>query len=163
MCECNFNVGPDAPIVENELGGKQSKAIGAFHLIDPGFMYGLFDSWECWTLAVPVLEYMEGECSKDEMAARLIWDKGNDEKRDIVLMIAKTMEYGIDRYKLNNWRLIPEEDHINHALTHLFMAEIGNTDDDHIAHFYTRIMMAYATKPSKKFERGYRALPLCED
>lgn len=44
-----------------------------------------------------------------------------------------------------------------------FMAEIGNTDDDHIAHFYTRIMMAYATKPSKEFERGYKALPLCED
>lgn len=93
----------------------------------------------------------------------LIWDKGNSEKRDIILMIAKTMEYGIGRYKLNNWRLIPEEDHLNHALTHLFMAEIGNTDDDHIAHFYTRIMMAYATNPSKEFERGYKALPLCTD
>lgn len=162
MCECNFNVGPDAPIVENELGGKQSKAIGAFHLIDPSFMYGIF---ECkrWELALPVLDYMEGECLKDEMVARLIWDKGNSEKKDIILMIAKTMEYGIGRYKLNNWRLIPEEDHINHALTHLFMAEIDNTDDDHIAHFYTRIMMAYATKPSKEFERGYKALPLCED
>ena len=53
MCECNFNVGPDAPIVENELGGKQSRAIGAFHLIDPVFMYGLFSDY--WELAVPVL------------------------------------------------------------------------------------------------------------
>lgn len=162
MCECNFNVGPDAPIVENELGGKQSKAIGAFHLIDPGFLYGIFSA-KYWQMATPVISYMDGEIDKDDMVDRLIWDREDDEKRDIVLMIAKTMEYGIGRYKLNNWRLIPEEDHLNHALTHLFMAEIDNTDDDHIAHFYTRIMMAYATKPSKEFERGYKALPLCED
>lgn len=162
MCECNFNVGPDAPIVENELGGKQSKAIGAFHLIDPGFMYGIFDD-KYWQIANPVISYMDGEIDKDDMVSQLIWDKEDDEKRDIVLMIAKTMEYGIGRYKLNNWRLIPEEEHLNHALIHLFMADIGNTDDDHIAHFYTRIMMAYATKPSKEFERGYQALPLCED
>lgn len=162
MCEYNFNVGPDAPIVENELGGKQSKAIGAFHLIDPVFMYGIFSN-KCRELAIPVLDYMEGDCLKDEMVARLIWDKEDNEKRDIVVMIAKTLEYGIGRYKFNNWRLIPEEEHLNHALIHLFMAEIGNTDDDHIAHFYTRIMMAHATKPSKEFERGYKALPLCED
>lgn len=160
MCECNFNVGPDAPIVENELGGKQSKAIGAFHLIDPGFLYGIFMQ-EYWQMATPVISYMDGEIDKDDMVSQLIWD--NDNGPNIILMIAKTMEYGIGRYKLNNWRLIPEEDHINHALTHLFMAEIGNTDDDHIAHFYTRIMMAYATKPSKEFERGYKALPICED
>lgn len=162
MCECNFNVGPDAPIVENKLGGKQSKAIGAFHLIDPGFLYGIFDD-KYWQIANPVISYMDGEIDKDDMVSQLIWDKEDNEKRDIVLMIAKTMEYGIGRYKLNNWRLIPEEEHLNHALIHLFMAEIGNTDDDHIAHFYTRIMMAYATKPSKEFERGYKALPLCED
>lgn len=161
MCECNFNVGPDAPIIENELGGKQSKAIGAFHLIDPVFMYGIFNNKYC--LVTPVISYMNGEIDKDDMVARLIWDKEDDEKRDIILMIAKTMEYGIGRYKLNNWRLIPEEDHLNHALTHLFMAEIGNTDDNHIAHFYTRIMMAYATRLSKEFKRGYKALPLCED
>lgn len=162
MCECNFNVGPDAPIVENELGGKQSKAIGAFHLIDPGFMYGIFDD-KYWQIANPVISYMDGEIDKDDMVSQLIWDKEDDEKRDIVLMIARTMEYGIGRYKLNNWRLIPEEEHLNHALIHLFMADIGNTDDDHIAHFYTRIMMAYATKPSEEFEIGYKALPLCED
>lgn len=162
MCECNFNVGPDAPIVENELGGKQSKAIGAFHLIDPAFMCGIFDD-KYWQIANPVISYMDGEIDKDDMVSQLIWDKEDDEKRDIVLMIARTMEYGIGRYKLNNWRLIPEEEHLNHALIHLFMAEIGNTDDDHIAHFYTRIMMAYATKPSKEFVRGYKALPLCED
>ena len=161
MCDCNFNVGPDAPIVENELGGKQSKAIGAFHLIDPNFMYGIFEKY--WGIANSVISYMDGEINKDDMASQLIWSREDNEKRDIVLMIAKTMEYGIGRYKLNNWILIPEEDHINHALIHLFMAEIGNTDDDHIAHFYTRIMMAYATKPSKEFERGYKALPLCED
>lgn len=161
MCKCNFNVGPDAPIVENELGGKQSKAIGAFHLIDPAFMYGIFEKY--WGIANSVISYMDGEIDKDDMASQLIWSREDNEKRDIVLMVAKTMEYGIGRYKLNNWRLIPEEDHINHALIHLFMAEIGNTDDDHIAHFYTRIMMAYATKPSKEFERGYKALPLCED
>lgn len=162
MCEYNFNVGPDAPIVENELGGKQSKAIGAFHLMDPGFMYGIFVD-RYWQIATLVIKYMDGEIDKYDMVSQLIWDKEDDEKRDIILMIAKTMEYGIGRYKLNNWRLIPEEDHLNHALTHLFMAEIGNTEDDHIAHFYTRIMMAYATKPSKEFERGYKALPICED
>lgn len=58
MCECNFNVGPDAPIVENKLGGKQSKAIGAFHLIDPVFMHGIFDD-KYWQIANPVISYMD--------------------------------------------------------------------------------------------------------
>lgn len=156
MCECNFNVGPDAPIVVNELGGKQSKAVGAFHLVDPIFLYGFFEQQN--RLALPIIKYMNGEINKDNMTLDIL-----EQVPDTLIQIAKTLEEGASKYPVNNWRLIPEEDHLNHALIHLYAIERGDTQDDHKGHFLTRIMMAYATKPSKEFERGYKALPICKD
>lgn len=156
MCECNFNIGPDAPIVENELGGKQSKTIGAFHLVDPTFLYGFFSVY--FTVAATICNYMNGNISKEEMVKRVL-----DHFDDALILIAKTLEYGASRYPINNWRLIPEEDHLNHALIHLYALEKNDTQDDHLGHFLTRIMMAYATDPSNEFKRGYKALPICKD
>lgn len=37
-----------------------------------------------------------------------------------VLSVAKVMAQGARKYGANNWRQIPRQDHINHALAHLF-------------------------------------------
>ena len=138
-------VGKDAEIVTNDKGGKQSKAIGAFHLVDPIFMYGFFEHQ--YRLALPVIKYMNGEINKDNMTLDIL-----EQVPDALIQIAKVLEYGASRYKPNNWRLIPEEDHLNHALIHLYALEQGDTQDDHLGHFLTRIMMVYATEKSVGFD-----------
>lgn len=143
-------VGKDAEIVTNDKGGKQSKAIGAFHLVDPIFLYGFFAIKH--EEADAICSYMKGSISKDEMTHIIM-----ELHPDALLQIAKTLEEGASRYKPNNWRLIPEEDHLNHALIHLYALEEGDTQDDHLGHFLTRIMMAYATE--KSFKGNYTEVP----
>lgn len=139
-------IGKDAEIVVNEKGGKQSKAIGAFYLVDPIFLIGFFKeyNYEISNIAY----YMLGKQTKEEMV-KCIMDKYSN----ALMQIAKVLEYGASRYSPNNWRLIPEEDHLNHALIHLYALEEGDTQDDHLGHFLTRIMMAYATE--KSFQGNY--------
>ena len=91
-------VGPDAEIVTNEQGGKQSKAVAAFHLMDAPTM----------------------------------------------IRLGKVLQYGASRYGRDNWRKIPCEDHLNHALAHIFAAFAGDTQDDHLGHAFCRLMMACA-------------------
>lgn len=71
-----------------------------------------------------------------------------------IIAIAQVLQYGADRYEPNNWRLIPEEEHINHALIHIIAHLAGDTQDDHINHALCRLMMAKATEKSKNFAYG---------
>ena len=168
-------VGRDAEIVTNEKGGKQSKAPMAMHLIDPHFLTFFANN------KAEELEYLDETdniCVSEEEREkhgcyRAIEDIGlfmlsggdafylataldcleADENKQMI-NIAKVLQYGADRYAPNNWRLIPQEEHINHALIHLMAAVIGDKQDDHIDHAMCRLMMAYATKPSEKFAYG---------
>lgn len=150
-------MGTDAEIVTNENGGEQSKAPAALHLIDP-----LFLSDECSNL----LEKMTEPCFILEAIRLICLGMYHDEhsvgfieaarilepdfsKR--LMMIGKTLQYGATRYTPNNWRLIPQEEHINHALLHLLALYSGDTQDDHLSHALTRLMMASATEVSKGF------------
>lgn len=142
-------IGKDAEIVENENGGLQSKAIGYFHYVDPLFLYGYFETYH--REAGYIVDYLNKEIDIETLANDLCFSKP-----ETLLLIAKTMEYGAIKgnkgkgYPKDNWRKISEDDHINHALAHLYAAELGDTQDDHIAHFYTRIMMAYAVHYQKE-------------
>ena len=138
-------ISPDAEVVTNSKGGKQSKAIGAFHLVDPDFLYGFYEHQ--YQLANPLIKYMSGDISKDEMTQRVL-----EQIPDALIQIAKVLEYGASRYSPNNWRLIPEEDHMNHALIHLYALEKEDKQDDHLGHFLTRLMMVYATDKSVGFD-----------
>lgn len=167
-------VGQDAEIVTNEKGGKQSKSPMAMHLVDPIYLYNLA------TNKAEELEYEdEGEstCVDDEdreayscykaIANIALFMKNNDklylqwamdcldcDEITQVISIAKVLQYGAGRYSPNNWRLIPEEEHINHALIHLVAHLAGDTQDNHIDHALCRLMMANATDRSKKFNYG---------
>lgn len=57
---------------------------------------------------------------------------------------AKIQAEGDTKYGKDNWRLISEEDHIAHALTHLTLHLAGDNDEAHLAHALTRVHMAMA-------------------
>lgn len=167
-------VGQDAEIVTNEKGGKQSKAPMAMHLIDPKFLaifakngakeVEYIDSDDnlkvdtedktrhsCFKAIEWIASYMQvGGAEYLRYAAD--WLEENDVQQ--MIRIAKVLQFGADKYKANNWRLIPQEEHINHALIHLVAALAGDTQDDHIDHALCRLMMAYATEKSDNFEYG---------
>ena len=145
-------VGKDAEIVVNENGGKQSKSPMAAHLIPPELLETLF-TLEKTDIANCISEIGSAMVDSDNIQYFLkrALNAIEPNKYQQLTRVAKVMQEGAEKYEPNNWRLIPQEEHINHALIHLFAAALGDTQDNHIDHALTRIMMAYATKPSEGF------------
>lgn len=165
-------VGKDAEIVTNAAGGKQSKAPMAIHLIDPDFLFcwsadrmgeieyidrddcSCVDSenseaYDCYTCIRNIAHYMNSDNEENLLQAAIESLEADPIKQ--LTRMAKVLQYGADRYEPNNWRLIPQEEHINHALIHIIAHLAGDTQDDHIDHALCRLMMAYATKTSPNF------------
>lgn len=167
-------VGADAEVVTNEKGGKQSKSPMAMHLLDPYFLIDFaknkaeeleyedegestcvdgenVDTYRCYRAIEFIGNFM---LLDDKMFLQYAMDELKIEELQQIISIAKVLQYGASRYKANNWRLIPQEEHINHALIHIIAHLAGDTQDEHIDHALCRLMMAYATKKSKSFEYG---------
>lgn len=151
-------VGKDAEIEVNEKGGKGSKTPAALHLIDPTFFLNniLIESCKgnnrervvlCTTIK-DVAEYMSTN-DLDRLYEATI-DLEVD-PIDRLINIGKVLQEGAKKYEINNWRLVPREIHINHALIHLLAALAGDTQDDHKEHALCRLMMAIATTESPNF------------
>lgn len=96
-------VGPDAPVVENEYGAKQSQSPYRMDLIDA----------------------------------------------KALLKIAEVHKQGGDKYGDTNWHNIPVNDHINHALVHIYAHLAEDTSDEHLAHAATRMIFALALQLRK--------------
>lgn len=175
MCDKHISiegVGKDAEIITNDKGGKQSKSPMAMHLVDPEYLKKIFrekaENLEFCTeeenIVVDVedmkirgyfraIEYIASYMKSGvDFELTLAMDSLCDNKIQQVINVAKILQYGADRYEPNNWRLIPEEEHINHALIHIIAHLTGDTQDDHINHALCRLMMAKATKPSERFK-----------
>lgn len=167
-------VGEDAEIITNAAGGRQSKSPMAMHLVDPYYLEEMFkdlaekeeycdegdstcvraesiDKHSCCRAIEYIAAYMR---SGVDFELTLAMDSLCDDELQQVTRIAKVLQYGADRYEPNNWRLIPEEEHINHALIHIIAHLMGDTQDEHIDHALCRLMMAKATKQSDKFQYG---------
>ncbi len=69
------------------------------------------------------------------------------------MAIARVFAEGASKYARDNWRLITCEEHINHALTHLFAALAGDKQDEHLEHAGARMIMAIATQKDGSLER----------
>jgi hypothetical protein len=87
---------PDAPIVQNANGGKQSDTGTRCDLLPP-------------------------------YAA---------------LHVAAILHAGAKKYGENNWHAIGVNEHVNHALTHLYAFLAGDDLDDHLGHACCRMQMA---------------------
>lgn len=164
-------VGKDAEVVTNSNGGKQSKSPMAMHLLDPTYLEKLFDDLaerleyedegestcvdpesvdihSCYRAIQSIAEYMR---SGVDFCLTMAMDNLCSDELLQATTIAKVLQYGADRYEPNNWRLIPQEEHINHALIHLIAHIMGDTQDEHIDHALCRLMMARATERSRDF------------
>ncbi len=62
------------------------------------------------------------------------------------LAVAEVLAHGAEKYGANNWHKIPVEDHLNHALAHIFADRAGDTQDSHLEHAACRIFMALEQK-----------------
>ena len=148
-------VGKDAEIVTNEKGGKQSKSPMAMHLVDPIFLNNWFSADDDRVLHY-ITQYMRNKAKANLISAVYechIELTGSAEKEDMAIVtIAKVLQEGAEKYSPNNWRLIPEEEHINHALIHYIAYKLGDKQDDHLEHCMCRLMMAYATEKSEGFD-----------
>ncbi len=153
-------VGKDAEIVTNEKGGKQSKSPMAMHLVDPMFLKKWFDNPEHTgdrdEVIDAITDYMITGYSNGLLNAvfEVYCVKHHDSISDengAIVDIAKVLQEGAKKYKPNNWRLIPQEEHINHALIHYIAHLMGDTQDKHLDHCMCRLMMAYATPKSEGF------------
>lgn len=167
-------VGADAEIVTNARGGKQSKSPMAMHLLDPNFLIDFaknkaeeleyedegestcvdgedIDKYRCYRAMEFIGNFM---LLGDKIFLQYAMDELNCEELQQIISIAKVLQYGASRYKANNWRLIPQEEHINHALIHIIAHLAGDTQDEHIDHALCRLMMAYATEKSDDFDYG---------
>lgn len=58
------------------------------------------------------------------------------------LHVANILHHGALKYAPDNWRKIPCEDHLNHAMVHIFAHLAKNLEDDHLGHAACRMMMA---------------------
>jgi hypothetical protein len=59
--------------------------------------------------------------------------------------MAEVLKRGADKYGVDNWRGLPTQDHINHAITHLYAYLAGDTSDDHLTNALCRVTFAVAS------------------
>lgn len=52
------------------------------------------------------------------------------------------LQKGSEKYGRNNWKKITPEEHVNHALQHIFAYMAGDKQENHLGHAFCRIMFA---------------------
>jgi len=70
----------------------------------------------------------------------------------VLLKLAGVLKHG-SKYGEDNWHNISPQEHINHALTHLFSWLQGDDQDDHVSHFVCRASMFAATLEDPRWKR----------
>lgn len=63
-----------------------------------------------------------------------------------ILEVGRILKQGADKYDSpgddRNWKKIPIEDHLNHALMHIFAYLLNDKQDEHLSHAACRILFA---------------------
>lgn len=79
-----------------------------------------------------------------------------------VFAAAEVAAYGANKYNetfsQRNYTKISTEEHINHAIQHLYAYLAGDTTDDHLGHAIVRAMFAYDTALLKSKEHAQSKL-----
>ena len=85
--------------------------------------------------APTITNELGGKQSKVERAFHLV-------PPEALAQVARVLHHGYIKYGKDNWRLIEADEHLNHALNHIYLSLAGNVSEDHLAHAATRILMA---------------------
>lgn len=148
-------LGKDATVVTNSLGGKQSSSPYEPCLLDPDFLDAMAS--EEGPLHF-IASYMRDPSVSTGLFLAIEYRQPGEEGYDYqslmakrLLTISKVLKEGAEKYETNNWRLVPAEQHLSHAISHYLAYLLGDAQDDHLSHFYTRLMMCYATPQSEYF------------
>jgi hypothetical protein len=59
-----------------------------------------------------------------------------------MFQLAGIIQKGAEKYGRDNWKRITPEEHLNHALQHIFAHLAGDKQDDHLGHAFCRLMFA---------------------
>lgn len=61
---------------------------------------------------------------------------------DAMLAVAKAMGEGAAKYGNENWRRLPIDNIVNHAVRHVFLWMSGDRSEDHLGHAAAGMLMA---------------------
>ena len=65
---------------------------------------------------------------------------------DALFALARVLQEGREKGRTTEgWKSIPTEDHLNHALMHVYGHLQGDRQEDHLQHAFCRLMMAWST------------------
>ena len=66
--------------------------------------------------------------------------------------LATVRGLGAIKYPVDNWKGIPVESHLNHALNHIYLFLDGDTEEDHLGHAFCRLMFAVDLNEKERTE-----------
>jgi hypothetical protein len=78
-----------------------------------------------------------------------------------MIQLAGILYEGAEKYGENNWHRITSAEHLNHAMSHVYVHMAGNTQDDHLGHAFCRLMMAMRMHREKMEEEMDEAVSSC--
>jgi Domain of unknown function (DUF5664) len=61
---------------------------------------------------------------------------------NVLKEVALTLEEGAAKYGEDNWKLIPQHEHVNHAIAHLYKFLEEDTTEVHLVNAICRLMFA---------------------
>ena len=65
---------------------------------------------------------------------------------DAILRVAAILKDGSEKYGADNWRSIDRDDHLNHAINHIFLYLNGDSTEDHLGNATCRLLFALETE-----------------
>lgn len=71
--------------------------------------------------------------------------------------VSGVLAEGAEKYGEWNWLKIPSQDHINHAIIHLYAHLAGDKSDDHLSHAMCRVMFALRKQNDEELSRLLRS------
>jgi hypothetical protein len=74
---------------------------------------------------------------------------------EAVIRVCNILTVGAKKYRENNWRLISQKEHLDHAMQHLLLFNNGDNSEDHLGNAACRILFACSetidkVRPSKR-------------
>jgi hypothetical protein len=123
-------------LTENSHSYKTLNLEGTFHYVFKSEIPQRYDLVEVERKQEPVHTNEEGGKQSDvDYAFSAI-------PPNAILAVASVFKQGLLRYGRDNWKKIPTEDHINHAVGHSFKHLSGDRTEAHLANAACRALMA---------------------